>query len=226
MTVGSQAPFEPVPAEVGRWLSQQGLATIVVIDDEFDRPRWDQLSRHAREGLERSVLLDESLHGSLKERGLLPPDSVAAPEAEDYLFRLNKVRTELHQVDALWREFVNPELDKNVQALQWDLEALENVGVVVGGLQSQPTIPQTPLVLFIDYALDAGDQGDAAIDLLREIYRERGEAPRPVVVLMSSRPLGAADIDRFREATGTMPGMFHWVLSTHWNECTSTPNWQ
>lgn len=205
-----EALIKPNPEEVGTWLREQGLMTIVVIDDLLDPLRWSDLPEETRDGFALDVERNEQLSEWLAEGGLSLPSSVASEEDEDYLSRLQDRLSENPALQALWKQHVKPYIptdDSDVRKLVSNLKEL-GLTVVSGGPRNRPKLPESVSVIFLDYSLDDQDE-HASINELKSIYTELEGGPLPIVVLMSVLELSEVQEQKVRDQTNTMPGMFY-----------------
>ena len=215
--------LQPDPIEVGRWLTENNLGAILVVDDQLDPQLWSNLPEENRNGFIDAVEKHDELSAWLKKEDLTPPTSISSAISDGYLEKLRGHLNEETDLLGLWNEFVSPafpgfEQIRNVVA---NLESLNGPEIVASGVRNPKDPPENLALILMDYTLDDAEnipsltdpahRSTASINELKRIYDELGDDPRPIVVLMSARNPSKDQQDQFREQTDTMPGMFYFT---------------
>ena len=198
-------------------LNNRGVHSVMVIDDSLDAvpEQWKDLSAETRDDIQNAIEDSLELEEWLKEKDLLPPDSVASSRADKYLDNLASWQKEREDLRAIWLGYIESQpvraARKVVDELVRSLEGL-GIEVLASGILTSQNPPDDLSIIFIDYDLDESNSDDMAAASIREINRIYGNlqhSSKPIVVLMSNKETLSPELKlRFREQTKIMPGMF------------------
>jgi hypothetical protein len=193
-------------------LSDAGVTAAMLIDDAYDTPSSDTLAAGAVLDFWTTVKEDE---GQLEQLCEVKKGIISEQDIDDvviqWLWKNHDNGSDLAKTacEHLFGERL--EKLKDVKVIEDNLAAL---GLKVLTIDSASDLPREriPKLVFLDYFLGAGDDGNAvnaATAKANALYQavER-EEDKPFVVLMSSKPAAGIPKETFREASELLAGLF------------------
>jgi len=204
-------------SHVATVLSQKKVERIVIIDDAYDPITLKTISNESLEKFWGEIEEDEKLKKELADLG------VAASKVADFtdkslqtLFeKFNALRGLKVHVQKILSNVIDARTD--VDTIKRNLEELQ-LTVASAGTSEQLT-EQECKIYFLDYYLGSTDSEmdataavAAAVARAEQIYALYPDPqPRPIIILMSSKPLSVQQIRDFRKQSRLLGGMFHHI---------------
>lgn len=207
----------PVANPFNRFLSEKGIKRVAIVDDAFDP--LEGLEVRPDEAADFWALLefDDSAKEELRRLGLEVADPAGL--SPTVLAKVCDEKAKNPALRSIWERSVRgqriAERLGQVVRLQENLKNLLGLDVLSFGSGEDKVTPEAlkeVQIVFLDWYLgdDSADAIKTAVQRAKRIYSGwAAEHPKPLIVLMSSRPGVVAQADQFRRDTGLLAGIFY-----------------
>ena len=194
-------------------LSEAGVRKAAVIDDSFDPPHVDDLTN------EIATLCNYAQHNPEMESELESMGiDVDFPENIDqnHIDALWDMRNSEGQLAEKAKEIIFAKKLQDLNSILGIVDCLESLDLEVFRQGVDNPLPESPVnLVFLDYYFGRVDDEDSirqAMNVARTLYQSQdSNDDKPFIVLMSSVNVQASEVDRFRDETGLLGGLFEFV---------------